>query len=174
MTHSVVGIDPSLTSTGLARIFPNGDAYTDHYGYGLKQDAALTLRGKRIRDVVNYVLNTWVHDDDLVVIESRFGTANSALDLTGLWWAIVNGLQRRDVPVATFAPNSRAKYATGVGKNDKAGVAVAMSRMFPDVEITCSDEADALVLAHVGAAHLGFSVPPAKCPEAAAAAKWPT
>jgi Holliday junction resolvasome RuvABC endonuclease subunit len=173
VTARVVGIDPSLTSTGLAAIYEDGAATTDTIITKGRTADDLATRGHRIRHIANTVLE-WVVDDDLVVIESRFGSAGAgALDLTGLWWEIVNRLQRRDIPVVTFAPTSRAKYITGNGKADKAAVAAVVARMFPDVAITCSDEADALALAMVGAAGCHFPVPAVKCPEAAAAAKWP-
>lgn len=157
---SVVGIDVSMVSTGLARISPDGIAYTwTATSVGRRHDT-ITERSHRLRTLAAEVVGT-VHDDDCVVIEapSHGSVGGSVWDRAGLWWLIVARLTARDIPVIAIAPMSRAKWATGSGKSDKAAVATAIGRLFPDVDITCSDEADALILAHAGAVALGYTVP---------------
>lgn len=86
----------------------------------------------------------------------------SPWDRAGLWWRIVHRLLGADIPVAVCPPTVRAKWATGVGggpKATKALVAVAVARLWPDVDAASDDEWDALAMASLGAQHLGLDVP---------------
>ncbi|WP_344250995.1 hypothetical protein, partial [Isoptericola hypogeus] len=76
----------------------------------------------------------------------------------GLWWLMVHRLLRNDYPVAVVAPPARAKYATGAGNAAKDKVLAAVVRRYPNVEVTGNDEADALVLAAMGARRLGHAI----------------
>lgn len=157
---SIVGIDLSLTSTGLARINPTGSAYTWHITSTGKRGDTLHDRADRINRLASWILAD-IDDDDQVIIEapSHGQPGGSTWDRAGLWWTIVGALHRRDIPVCMVSPTTRAKWASGSGRGDKAAVAVAMSRLFPDVELSNSDEADALALAHIGAVLAGYDVP---------------
>ncbi len=157
---SIVGLDLSLTCTGLARIHPDGQAYTWHITSTGKRGDTLTDRALRIHRMAGQILAD-IGDNDQIVIEapSHGQPGGSTWDRAGLWWAVVSALHRRDIPVCMVSPTTRAKWATGTGRGDKAAVAVAMSRLFPDVELSNSDETDALALAHIGAVLAGYSVP---------------
>ena len=52
-------------------------------------------------------------------------------------------------------PTSRATYATGKDNAGKDAVLAAVVRRYPDVDVTGNDEADALVMAAMGARLLG-------------------
>lgn len=157
---SVIGIDLSLVSTGVATVLPGGQAYTRSVTSTGKRDDSLADRVGRIRGLAEDITDG-AADCDLVVIEAAAysrGAGSGSWDRAGLWWAVVQRLASRGVPVALCAPSTRAKWAAGTGKADKAAVAAAMARLFPDVEIANSDEADALALAHIGAVHAGYPV----------------
>jgi hypothetical protein len=47
------------------------------------------------------------------------------------------------------------KYATGKGMIAKDAVLAAVVRRYVGIDVTCNDEADALILAAMGARHLG-------------------
>ena len=56
----------------------------------------------------------------------------------------------------TIPPASLKMYATGKGNASKDAVLAAAIRRYPDVEFDGNDAADALILAAMGADHLGF------------------
>ncbi|SNR44503.1 Holliday junction resolvasome RuvABC endonuclease subunit [Haloechinothrix alba] len=157
----VVGIDPSLTSTGLAWLEEDWpEPRTTTVRSSGSRDHGLELRARRIGDLASEVLRT-AADAALVVVEApSFGSAGgSSWDRAGLWWRIVGCLTSADTPVAQVAPRTRARWASGTGKADKAAVSAGVARLWPGVDITTSDEADALALATMGAQHLGWDVP---------------
>lgn len=152
----VIGIDASLASTGVAVHYPDGRIVVDHIATKGKRDETLADRRNRIRLIANGLKEFW-GTADLVVMEGPAGAApgGSTWDRAGLWWAIVDRVGQY-CPVVVVAPTTRAKWATGNGGADKAAVAVAMARRAPDVEMTNSDEADALALAWMGAQWIGW------------------
>jgi len=171
----IVGIDPSLTGTGLAILNQHGAWVTTIMTTGRRGDG-LAERDHRIRYIVNEVLADDMCNADLAVIEGPAITRNagSAWDRAGLWWRIVHRLLANDVPVAVCPPSTRAKWATGRGNADKAAVAVAVARMWPDVELTDDNQADALALASMGAQRLGLLPTDKKHhTDALAAVAWP-
>jgi Holliday junction resolvasome RuvABC endonuclease subunit len=151
----VVGLDLSLTSTGVCVATPDGIVTDTVTSKGTKADT-WTQRGERLR-ALRREITRHVGDPTLVVVEapSYGSTGGSAHDRGGLWWLIVSTLQAREIPVGIVTPKCRAKYATGNGNADKLAVAVAASKRFPHLEIPTHDEADALWLAAMGMAHLG-------------------
>jgi crossover junction endodeoxyribonuclease RuvC len=151
----VIGIDPSLTATGLATI-TNGQAHTHTITSTGKKTDTLTDRDTRLAHIVEEITSNlgWC---DLVVIEGPAIARNtgSTWDRAGLWWRIVHRLHGRDIPVAICPPTVRAKWAAGRGNADKAAVAVAVARLWPAVELDDDNQADALALATIGAQHVG-------------------
>lgn len=184
---SVVGLDLSLTSTGMAALFYLGDAVIklDRVQTVGRKGDCLTVRNERLC-AIQMAVADFVDEAnaDLVVIEnpsygSRYGSQH---DRSGLWWLIVSTIQSWGTPVATVPPLSRAKYATGKGRDDKQAVfdAVVSTYDVPDLADLGwkkgNDMADALVLAAMGSRHLGYPVEndlPAKNLEAMDGAAWP-
>lgn len=165
----IVGIDPSLTSTGVAVIHPRL-AYTAMTpGYPLREDsrtielhrvqskgkasASWDERGDRLNLLVGGIIDA-VPMRALVLIESpAYGAKGTGqFDRAGLWWALHDALRHdRSCRVVPVTPPQRAKYATGAGNADKDRVLAAVIRRYPSVEVTGNDEADALVIAAMGA-----------------------
>lgn len=170
----VVAIDPSLACTGLAAQYPDGVLLTDSITTKGRRDETLVERRARIRTIVAEV-RTWLATTSLIIIEGPAGATpgGSTWDRAGLWWMIAD-LAMANGPLAVIGPTTRARWATGNGKSDKAAVAVAMARRAPDVELTNSDEADAAALAWMGAQWLGWRPIRTKVEQACLdAAKWP-
>jgi Holliday junction resolvasome RuvABC endonuclease subunit len=165
----VIGLDLSLTKTGIA----SSRGWTDLIRYPGK------LRGHdRLRWICATVAEHVIDDVALVVVEgpsygSQAGQAGHH-ERAGLWWMVTHGLWRRGIHYAVASPASRAKYATGRGNAAKADVVREVARRF-DWFAGGEDEADALVLAAVGADWLGH--PMATLPElhrkALVSVKWP-
>jgi len=157
---SVVGLDLSLTQTGVAVVEEGRVHWTGVVKSAGKRDDSLSDRGTRISLIVSGVRSLVDRTGaQLAVIEapsfnSRFGSAH---DRSGLWWRVVHMLDTRDIPVAQVTPMQRAKYGTGKGNADKKTVHAAVQKMYgrPDLPIKTNDEADAVLLAAMGARHLG-------------------
>ncbi len=172
----VVGIDVSLTSTGLA-----SDGWTRKVvSIGLKSDSLLARRD-RITEITDQIFgwrlpdkNLRITDPGLVVIEqpaySRVGGHNH--DRSGLWWRLVDILIDGHT-VVEVAPTTMKKYITGKGNAGKDDVIRCISQLFPWFA-GGNDEADALALAAMGYDHLGKPLVdlPAKNREALKGVRW--
>lgn len=170
----VLGVDPSLTSLGVALLTDTSVSAGAIASKGKRSDT-LAMRDARITALVEGV-RPWVPSGGLVVIEGpAFGApGGSTWDRAGLWHRLVNMFFAMGCEVAVAAPGTRAKWATGNGKSDKAAVAVAVSRLFPELELDNSDAADALVMAAIGAQVLGMRPQSKARGESARKVAWPT
>lgn len=164
----VVGIDLSLTATGLADLDLDEGTFTnvDTYGTKGKRGDKYADRGARLLGMANHII-TWatagVYDPELVVIEGpSIGSRNgSQFDRSGLWWLVVSGLLARDIPVLVVPPKTRAKYATGNGNSGKDVVLAHVIEQYADLasdRIGNDNEADAVVLAAMGARYLSRAI----------------
>jgi crossover junction endodeoxyribonuclease RuvC len=174
----VIGLDLSLTSTGVATVGHTdaGITYTTH-----------TLRPPRGSDRghrrLAWLLDQIVHEHstavDLIAIEGpSFGSPSSQQkghhERAGLWWLVAHALWKRDVPVGVIPPAAVKKYATGKGNAGKDEVLSAVVRRFTEFD-GGNDQADALVLASMAADHLGSPVVDMPATHRAALVKveWP-
>ena len=167
----VVGVDPSLTSTGLA-VIHHGSAqcYTIRPG-GLRDHERLAYLGKKVA--------SWCEGADLIVIEGgAYAAKFQAFDLGGLFWVLTHYLWIKDMRYAVVPPACLKKYVTGSGGGAKASkdrvLAAAINR-FGGTQIDGNDQADALGLAAMGADWLGFPIAqmPVAHRQVLATIKWP-
>lgn len=158
----VVGIDPSLTATGLACIDDTvGIVTVDTRTLKTKPDGrTLSGRHKRLEAIASGVV-AYATPASLVVIEgpSYASAGRGTWDRAGLWWWIVSILHLTATPVVEVPPKSRAKWATNSGNASKSAVAVALGRMWPEVQLDDDNASDALALATIGAQIIGIDVP---------------
>ncbi|MFF3493765.1 hypothetical protein ACFYWS_20700 [Streptomyces sp. NPDC002795] len=175
----VIGIDPSLTCTGIA-----GDGWAD----------ALRCKGRghhRLRWLRSEVRQR-TRMADLVVIEgAAYGRGAQAghHELAGLWWQITQDLWERRIPYAVANPHARTIYATGhaypakdAPKEKRARIAKGMVRdaVAERYGIECEgpgryDKADAFILAAMGLHWAGWplTVVPDSHRRALGAVAWP-
>lgn len=167
----VVGLDLSLTHTGIA----SSRGWTDVIIYPGK------LRGHdRLAWLCASIADHVVNDVALVVVEGpSYGNQGAARqsghhERAGLWWMVTHSLWKRGIDFAVASPASRAKYATGKGNAGKADVIRETTRRFSWFA-GGEDEADALVLAAMGADRLGHPLVamPATHRKALDAVQWP-
>lgn len=158
MKPFVVGVDLSLTSTGVAsrlgveRIRSSGHT-TD----------SLDQRWERLTAVSTQVATAVFRHGkvDLVVIEgpSMHSVGGHAHDRSGLWWLVVNLFKTparwASPPLAIMAPTARSKYGTGKGNAGKDAVLAAVIRRYPQFDVDGNDVADALLLCAAGMDFLG-------------------
>jgi Holliday junction resolvasome RuvABC endonuclease subunit len=169
----VLGLDTSLTATGLA----SSCGWLDTVG----QDKITTLAlPRRIRavDALTAKILTLVGEPDLVVIEtpafSRSGAGS--LERHALWWLVVRALHKREIPVAEVFARTRMRYATGKGSASKSAIVDAVARRWPQYETGGDDNlADAVVLMAIGMDGLGYPLAPMPATHRAAlkAVSWP-
>lgn len=173
----VVGVDPSLTCTGWATVGASGVLTADRF----KTEPAKTLADidARIRYIVGSVLRWSPAVDVLTVIESPYipqHASGQVLERAWLFGMLVDQMLQRG-PVVAVTPGGRAKYGTGNGNADKKQVLAAVRGAYPTVRVRDDNEADAIVLASMGARYLGMPIdgePSKKQLEAMSVVSWPT
>lgn len=155
----VIGLDPSLTATGLA----STRGWCEVIGYKKRaKDPGITQlphpeRLTAMQDLAENVLAA-INSPDLVVMElpavSRSG--GGAHERGWLWWQLYSRLTRQNIPVGLLSPNQRALYATGKGTAAKGAVIDQASRRFPAWTTDGDDNAaDAVILMAAGRDWLG-------------------
>lgn len=154
----MVGVDLSLTGTGLSR-FVAGRIDTDLIKTIGRKTDTLQDRSERLTGIAHDV-RTFALAASLIVIEApSYGSKHGAQhDRSGLWWLVVNDLIQSGHEVATVSPQGRAKYATGKGNADKDSVLASAIRRYPDAMITNNNVADAVILGAMGKRRLGEPV----------------
>lgn len=168
MTASILGIDPSLTGTGFARLRLDTNGWhgvTWSDGRNGRRNETLTQRDERITTIAsNLRIDTWNLNAAGIEGPAYGAPGGSTWDRAGLWWRLVHKVLADDVPLLAVNSSIRQKFAVGRAhskKNpvDKADVAMAAAKMWPDVQIQGNNAADALVIASIVAAVAGLPVP---------------
>jgi crossover junction endodeoxyribonuclease RuvC len=154
---TVVGLDPSLTATGLA----SSSGWTRTIGYTDKKNPITKiphgLRRTAMRNVRDEILLAVGHPR-LVVMETAAlsRSAGGAHERGWLWWALYDALSDDGVPIGLMDPRQRAQYACGKGSGDKGAVIDAVARRWPQFETAGNDNrADAVALMAAGLDWLG-------------------
>ncbi len=156
----ILGIDFSLTSTGVCAIT---DGEAECITIRTKREDVWWEFPERIAKIATQ-LEDWAafsaeNGPARVVIETpAFAGKSSSLDrMFGGWWMfvseLINGMML-DPPILV-TPQQVKKFAAGKGNAGKDEVLAAVIRGYPDVEVNGNDQADALVLAAIGAAVMG-------------------
>lgn len=158
----VAGIDFSLTCTGVA-LAKLADGVVSMDTETVKSSGkikdSLVERHQRLCHLASDIAEI-VGYADLAVIEGpSFGSVGGGqFDRYAGWWFTVSRLRGRDIPIAVVPPSSLKLAITGMGNADKAAMASAVTRMYPDVTVFSSDTSDAMGLAHLGCVRLGWPV----------------
>lgn len=175
MYDAIIGIDPSLTSTGLAAIVSGHcrTATVTSKPPKTERKDDWNLRDDRLEYLVSEIAD-WAtaHGDQiLAVIETPAYSkiAGHSHDRSGLWWRLFHELRARGAVMYPLTPQHRMKYATGKGNAQKDLVLAAAIRRYPWVDITGNDVADAVLLADIGARLNGTPLLPETPPKAC----WP-
>lgn len=172
MTGRVVGLDLSLTATGIAAA-----SGTLHTITSKPDDGTIAGRLNRMADIEQAICR---HLDDLrlVVIEGpafSSGAVPGSHLRAGLWWEVVRTVVLHYAPVAEVTPTTLKKFATGRGNATKADMRVAMLQR-AGLDVRDDNQVDAWWLRQAGLHHLGspeaVSVPKAQT-EALAKVRWP-
>lgn len=147
----VVGLDLSLTSTGIA--YANGTV--EHLDTEKKKFSDDMARLGFIVDRVRGAFDVAEQDPDLVVIEGyTYATTKSAHVLGELGGIVRFELWSSGIPFAVIAPSKLKRYALGKGAGDKVAMVVAARERLAYGGLQ-DDEADALWLRALGLDLLG-------------------
>lgn len=166
-TIHVVGLDVSLTNTGVATLGCTPDDRWTVHAYTVPTAPVAPGGGAPeplLLDRMDYVASTVAtaceHADVAAIERPAFAAKGNALStLAGLWWLTFRRISRLDIPVVIVSATSAKKYATGSGNAAKRDMSRATVRMFPDVETRCGDEDDALVIAALAADMADLPIP---------------
>jgi Holliday junction resolvasome RuvABC endonuclease subunit len=157
---NVVGVDLSLTSTGIAVIDGPNVATFRIQSKGTKVDTVAD-RAQRIIDITGRIMECIPSNVAMVVLEApSYGQQRQAGEhlRAGLWWYLATRLHLEGHRVVEVPPANLKRYATGKGNSPKDQVLAAVIRRYPNVDVTGNDIADALVLAAMGMRHLGTPI----------------
>ena len=154
---NVLGIDPSMTSTGLVLLNGSkGLPVTERVVKTVKTDPKKNTMHERrmiICDAIIDILNAW--RPERVVIEGyglnarNMGTVVNLVELGGL---IRYYLIRYGYAYLEPSPSSLKKFTTGKGNGDKAAIMMHVLKRWK-FEAASHDIADAYALAMMGLAH---------------------
>ncbi|PZE89969.1 hypothetical protein [Curtobacterium sp. MCBD17_008] len=171
----VVGLDLSLTSTGIA-VIREGQVALERIDAPASDDALQSWQ--RIESTAQRTLRQ-VPAGALVVLEgpswgSRFGKPD---ERHAQRWMVRGPLLACGHEVVVVSPRTRAKYAADDGNAKKRVVLATMRARHPGLTIRDHNVADALALAAMGARSLGSPIdgePSKQQTEAMGAVSWPT
>ncbi|UYL88118.1 RuvC-like resolvase [Gordonia phage Evaa] len=160
----ILAIDPSLTSTGIARI--DRDATGNRWSadlYCIKSKPngnTMQATHRRIAAILHEVRKELDRMPQAVAMEAPAFASNSgsAMSRSWLWGRIYDAAAGLGVPIYVVTTNQRMKYATGKGNTGKDGVLAAAIHQWPDVGIKGNDEADALIVGAVTCRAIGLPI----------------
>lgn len=185
MTIRLVGVDPSIASTGLARAdiehddgpaFRAGDvtpgrvvgSWTGSVGVPGKTRATVRERRSRLARLGDLVAEE-AGNPDLYVIEGPapgLSSNRGGHDLSGGWWLIVDRIlddPERTAEILVVAPPTLKLYIAGHGHADKPEIVKAVRRHYGaafdlPTDRAVTDVADAIGLLAIGARYLGVPI----------------
>lgn len=171
-----VGLDPSLTCTGLAVFDSEGGVMTRRVKTP-NIGTSLLARRQRMRRALDGVLSNVPARVDVTLIEVPNAAKQHGAhgERMALYWWLVDQMFARG-PVVAVSPSSRAKLATGNGRASKDDVTTALRAAFPAVTIPDDNVADAAGLMWAGARWAGIPTPDYLPEQAEAYSRldWPT
>lgn len=171
-TPHVIGLDLSLTSTGIA----SSRGWTERITSKGHRGDTYQQRWERLI-AIGVAVDDLTRGADLVVIEApSYGSVGSGtFDRSGLWWLVVDRLLSRQINTVAVPPTVRCRYATSKGNASKDAVLAAAVRRFPAYDIDGNDIADAVWLMALGMDAIGhqLAVMPESHHIAVASVAWP-
>lgn len=171
----VIGIDPSLTATGIASSL----GWCRRIGQDDVTKLPVWARADALVDLADRIVEE-VGDAELVVAE-RVAAAKAyggASERAGLFWLIARRLRSREIPFVEATPQHGKIYATGNGNASKKQVIAGVRHWWPHYSIGSDDNlADAVTFCAMGADELGHPLAaepmPATHRRALAGVTWP-
>ena len=152
----ILGLDPSLSSTGWGLIRAEGNRLTHLANGQLKTSASgpLPQRLSHLATMLDAIIAD--HHPDSAAAEEIFVNKNpqSTLKLAQARGVVLMTAARAGLTVGEYAARLVKKAVVGTGAAEKAQVHAMVQRLLPGVAITGPDAADALAVAITHAHHL--------------------
>lgn len=184
MQFHIVGIDPSLSATGVCRIRPGTpvpivvDIITSKPVPNAKYIHTLARMRQLAGDIVR-AAKQGAQEGDIIIVAMEgpiFGQSTGQYHTrAGLWWLLYHLLEKLGM-VIIIEPTKLKKYVTKKGNAPKDLVFATIVRNFPSVGIVDNNEADAVGLASMVSRELGFPMEPSVQrvdPSALEGVDWP-
>ena len=152
----LLGLDPSLSSTGWGLLRAEGNRLT-HLGNGqIKTKAAASLPARLVELAEALDALIAQHRPQGAAAEEVFVNKNpaSTLKLAQARGVALMCAARSGLEVGEYAPSLVKKAVVGTGSADKAQVRAMVQRLLPGAVIVGEDAADALAVAITHAHHL--------------------
>lgn len=158
MSPTTIGLDLSLTSTGLA-VHQAGTISTHRIQTKGKRDDTWEQRHQRMTHIITTITEHVPADSHAFIEAPAYSRSDSGTwDRAGLWWKTYAALDRKGCTIIPVAPNLRTKYALGKGGGKDTGkdnVLAAAIKRYPNIDITGNDIADATIILAIGLRLLG-------------------
>ena len=152
----ILGLDPSLTSTGWGLIRAEGNRLS-HVGNGQLKTASSEALPQRLSHLATQMEALLVDTaPDCSAVEEVFVNKNaqSTLKLAQARGVVLMVAARAGIDTTEYAARFVKKAVVGVGNADKVQVHAMVQRLLPGVAIAGPDAADALAVAITHAHHL--------------------
>lgn len=144
---AVVGLDLSLTASGVSVIYPDGTIDVQTVSSKGAGTPSLSNRGLRLSRIVDRIALVPPVGAKIAVETPAYNqTSGHHHDRSGLWWMVVERLLEEH-EVYEVSTTQVKKYATGKGNASKMEVMAAAIKRYPDADIANDNEADAVILA---------------------------
>ena len=152
----VLGLDPSLSSTGWGVIRAEGNRLTHLANGQIKTKVSATLAARLAELAVALDIVIAEHRPDAGAAEEVFVNQNpgSTLKLAQARGVALMCLGRAGLDVGEYAPSLVKKAVVGTGGASKEQVRTMVSVLLPGVRIAGEDAGDALAVAITHAHHL--------------------
>ena len=175
----VLGIDSSLTATGLCRVdYLGPDSWEiETATVGAPKptaDKSKRAMARRVNALMRQIESAITGGGserklmfgggselpDLIAVESlAYGAkGDSAWVLPWIFGRVIELAEKHDIPMLVVGTTARAKFATGKGNADKDTVMLAAAKRWPEAQVSNNNEADALVVAAVGCYYQGWPI----------------
>ena len=152
----VLGLDPSLSSTGWGIVAKSGNRISHIANGQIRTDPAAPLAERLVtidRELADVIL---AHRPDQAAVEEVFVNKNpqSTLKLGQARGVCLLAAARAGLPVSEYATRLVKKALVGTGGAEKAQVQAMVRVLLPGVKLAGADAADALAVA-IAHAHMG-------------------
>lgn len=173
----VLGIDSSLTATGLARIDVKQvwDEGLGHWAFDAEtavvgaprptKDKSKLAMARRVNALIAQIegcFNEPGECPDHVGLEAlAYGArGEGAWVLPWIFGRVIELCEKYGVPLTVVATSARAKFATGKGNASKDTVLLTAAKLFPQIAFQDNNAADAMIVGAVVCQQLGSAILP--------------
>lgn len=145
----IIGLDPSISSTGWGVIDVNGNrlSYVADGFIATNSKAPLTQRLHTIYNELQKIIELYKPDEASIEITFLNTNPETSLKLSMARGVVFLMPALYNIPLFEYEPNKIKKALTGVGKADKTQVETMVKILLPGCQPKNNDSSDALAIA---------------------------